>query len=581
MYNQKLLPNERPRMAKTQTLTEVVQKAKLKHANRYTYLGFGITGKDKRRTLRIVCPDHGEFTQSLLVHNQGAGCTACSYEARAEARRTTLESAIEKSQAVHGVRYTYRKLSFNGAGKAEIHYTCSEHGDVIQSLQDHVDGHRCKPCGYATLEVNNLTRFEFYKARAVQTHGDTYTYGKPLEIDGVGFFSITCQSHGDFTQRFVNHSAGEGCPKCGSAKAGLTRRYDPVEYRAKALKAHKGLYSYDNLVYSETSDTRTKIEAYCYKHGPFLSSAKDHLTKLTGCPSCCPRVSKEQQRLYDLLNNHGANVLLEQALDSSKKRWDIVCHKRKLAIEYDGLLWHSSKYKEANGQVVKFRQAISAGYRQINIFEDEWLKKPQAVERLLLNSLGLSKEAKIFARKCRYIKLTAKEAKPILEQFHLQGFRASSAYVGLVDPQGVTVAVLGYELRASGRGRLRDDTQLEITRYTTICQVSGGFSRCLKSLLREQTKVAICYTFSDNRLYTGEMYKVCGFTPVAKIPHDYNYIKSSDRYNKANFKKSLAYRWASVYDETLTEKQLAELNGFYQIYDCGKTKWQLTVQADK
>lgn len=564
-------------MAKAQTLEDVLVKAKAVHGEKYTIEGFGVNNQRNQRTLNVMCPKHGVFNKTLITYLKGEGCTPCSYAYRAENKRTTLEEAAAKGKELYSENYKYTALSFDKRGKAVIHYTCDKHGDQVQSLHDHYSGHKCKACGYDDLRTDAEEKYNYYLPIAKAIHNDTYEYLGYIpksEVNG-SLFRLKCKQHGEFTQRFTNHSNGEGCPKCGSDSGGLAKRRDLEEYVAKAMDMYAGKFSYGNLVYSK--DHKSKIEVYCSEHGLFLSDAVSHILKKTGCPTCAPRVSKAQQEIYGLLAQAVPDLMLEQALDSSQKRWDIVSRSRKIAIEYDGLHWHSSKYKSANSQFGKWSQALKAGYRQLNVFEDEWLNKPNIVKRLLLNALGVSSETKIAARKTAVHIILGKEAREFTEANHIQGYRASSSYVGL-SHNGSLVAVLGYELRASGRGRCIDPTQVEITRYCTSVSVQGGFGKLLKHLQKHNPMVTDCYTFSDNRLYSGNLYKLLGFKKVADIPYDYYYTKFSERFNKANFQKSRFQRKDMLYDPALTEKQLAELNGYYQIYDCGKQKWNLKVK---
>ncbi len=72
------------------TNTEFIEKANLKHNNKYDYSLVDYTrGKNK---IKILCPKHGEFIQSGEGHLFGAGCPTCS-ESRGEREvRNYLES---------------------------------------------------------------------------------------------------------------------------------------------------------------------------------------------------------------------------------------------------------------------------------------------------------------------------------------------------------------------------------------------------------------------------------------------------------------------------------------------------------
>ena len=51
---------------------------------------------------------------------------------------------------------------------------------------------------------------------------------------------------------------------------------------------------------------------------------------------------------------------------------DIVIPELHLAIEFNGIYWHSCFYKDENYHLMKTELCESKGYRLIHIFEDEW-----------------------------------------------------------------------------------------------------------------------------------------------------------------------------------------------------------------
>jgi hypothetical protein len=78
-------------------------------------------------------------------------------------------------------------------------------------------------------------------------------------------------------------------------------------------------------------------------------------------------------------------------------------------------------------------------------------------------------------------------------------------------------------------------------------------------------------------MFTGDMYLKCGFRKVSEVPHSYCYIRHGERLDKSKFQKSKAAKWSVVPCNGETEKELAALNGYYQMYDCGKVKWAKSI----
>lgn len=87
-------------------------------------------------------------------------------------------------------------------------------------------------------------------------------------------------------------------------------------------------------------------------------------------------------------------------------------------------------------------------------------------------------------------------------------------------------------------------------------------------------------TFSDNCISEGGLYENNGFTLDKHIPADYMYLvkhykrEHKFKYRKVKFKNDPSLQ----YDENMTERQLASLNGMLRIYDAGKIKWVKEVR---
>lgn len=90
-------------------------------------------------------------------------------------------------------------------------------------------------------------------------------------------------------------------------------------------------------------------------------------------------------------------------------------------------------------------------------------------------------------------------------------------------------------------------------------------------------------TFADATVSDGGLYQQLGFTNDGEIPPDYKYIIPHDDYtarkHKFNYrKKRFETDESLLFEPNLTEKQLAELNGFHRVFDCGKTRFVKPIE---
>ena len=196
---------ERTATFHSKSLEQFLQEAKKIHGNKYDYSQVEYVNYQTKVT--IICPKHGEFTQSPTAHLQGNGCPKCGNERTS--LRMTNESFINKAKSIHGDRYDYSKVEYID-NKEEVCIICREHGEFWQKPKNHLSGYGCPICSGR----KKMRTIDFVK-RARQVHGDKYDYSKAEYKGNSEEICIICPEHGEFWQRASNHLKGFGCKKCG------------------------------------------------------------------------------------------------------------------------------------------------------------------------------------------------------------------------------------------------------------------------------------------------------------------------------------------------------------------------------
>ncbi len=273
--------------------------------------------------------------------------------------------------------------------------------------------------------------------------------------------------------------------------------------------------------------------------------------------------SKDEQDLVKFIKSIYSDEIIEN--DRSiifPKELDIYIPNKKVAIEFDGLYWHSTEHqKNKNYHLDKTVMCEEKGIRLIHIFEDEWKCKKDIVKSIISSSLGIYKE-KIFARKYEIKKIDDYTFRKFCNDNHIQGECNSSDRLGLFY-NGELVQCVGF-----GKSRfIRNETELlrMVTKLNT--QVIGGFSKLMKHYNKE------CISYVDRRLFNGNDYLSSGFEKILINKPNYYYTKKFERFYRMNFtKKNIAKKFPKEFDESLTEEQNMKKLGYYHIYDCGTIK---------
>lgn len=242
---------------------------------------------------------------------------------------------------------------------------------------------------------------------------------------------------------------------------------------------------------------------------------------------------------------------------------DIYLPEKNIAIEFNGIYWHSDKFKDSKYHLNKTLTAAKEGIRVIHIFETEWKYKKEIVKSRLKHILNLNKE-KIFARKCTIGFIDRNTAKNFLENTHIQGWAGSSVNIGLFYRDNL-VAVMTF-----CKSRFNKDYSWELLRYSSNNSIVGGASKLLKYFRKHYSGSIISY--SDIRWNTGTLYKTLGFELLRTSSPNYWYFENkanAELHSRLKFQKHKLSSILKTFDASKTEADNMRDNGFRRIYDCG------------
>lgn len=194
---------------------EFIKRAKKIHGNKYIYDKVELSKrKDK---VCIVCPQHGDFWQTMESHLNNRGCPICGKISSKRKKSKDTNWFIDKAKNIHGDKYLYDKSNYKNSS-SKITITCRKHGDFEQIVRNHLHGASCPHCKSENISKRQNKTTEQFIQQAKIVHGDKYIYDLVVYTKKGNKVKIICPKHGIFEQTPNSHLCGTGCPHCKSSK---------------------------------------------------------------------------------------------------------------------------------------------------------------------------------------------------------------------------------------------------------------------------------------------------------------------------------------------------------------------------
>ena len=280
--------------------------------------------------------------------------------------------------------------------------------------------------------------------------------------------------------------------------------------------------------------------------------------------------SLEEIQIVQFLKSIGCNNVEESNRTViSPKELDIFIPELNLAIEVNGLRWHShhpslGKREDRNKHLSKTISAAENGVTLIHVTDYEWKHKRDIVKSIIQSRLGMNE--KIHARKCVIQPVDKKTERAFLDKYHIQGFVASNTAFGLFYNEELLM------IMSIGKARFKSEYDYEILRMCAKSNITinGGVSKLvshLKKLFPASTIVSYC----DLSKGTGVGYTKAGFTFVGTTRPGYFWTNGNTIVSRYTSQKAKLNSWLTTFDPLLSES-LNMFNANYRRYwDCGNS----------
>ena len=554
---------------RNKNIINFIQESKNRFGTNYTFPHINNEFQNQHSKLTIKCNKCGsEFIKRAGDHltSSNGGCKECCKLEKLSAKPSYTLDEIQQ----HNIK-NLELIPFEGIKylNDKIVAVCPKHGNYEIVIDSFLKGKtQCKACVVSQCSQEKKERFkETFPSRLKElTNGNAIPLMETF-VDSQTYMTFRCNVCGREYKRQPNiiltEKLVQPCQHCIKEEIKKRRTKTTEQFITDAIHIHGDKYDYSKTEYIQSDQ---KVEISCKECGrTFFIEANSHLQG-HGCPYHYNNKSTYETELVDFLKNYGIdNIITNDRTVLEGHELDIYLPSYSIAIEFDGIFWHSELYKTPHYHIDKTIQCEKKGIRLIHIFEDEWVNKKEIWQSILKYILGVSSNV-IYARKCEIQTVPTNEASRFLNNNHLQGTCGSSIKYGLYyNDELVSLMTFGKSRHFIGNGK----NQYELLRFCNKIntRVIGSASKLFKHFISTYQPQNIV-SYADRRWSIGNLYDKLGFTLYNMSKPNYFYVIKGERKNRFNFRKSILIEKYNCPTE-LSEQEFCKQQKWFRIYDCG------------
>jgi len=339
--------------------------------------------------------------------------------------------------------------------------------------------------------------------------------------------------------------------------------------------AAKKLQKHDIEIIKYYSDSQ-KYELLCKKCGNSLSlpgcSVNTRLRQNESpCLICNPYVpdksssnlEKEIIAFIKEISNIPILTNYKQAIKNIE--FDIYFPTKKIAIEVNGVYWHSEIFKEKKYHFTKSQLAINNEIKVYQIWEDDWNLNKELIKNMI--SIWLNHDiTTIYARNCNIKIINNKTAIDFCNTNHLKRGKSSTIQIGLFNKTEL-IGVMTFL-------KIKNIWHLDRLCFKQKTKVIGGASKLLKFFIRN---------YSPNKILTkadvdlspdknNNVYQKLGFKNIGWT-QSYSWVINGIRENRRKFTKKKLVKLG--YSTKLSESEIMSNLKYYRTFESGNWSYCL------
>ncbi len=267
---------------------------------------------------------------------------------------------------------------------------CKKNHIFKQQFYNFKNGHRCPKCANEYKAKKRLTKIgeikEFVEKEGYKLISTEYNRDKKIIV------KCPNEIHPEYEIRWSYFKRGERCKKCWFEKIGDRDRltYEYVKNYVESVPGYK-------LLSDRYKRNNIKLNIQCSENHVFKMRFNNFKDGQQRCPECSQSkmFSKGEKEVLEYIKTIYTGKIIENDrtiilnnLTGRNLELDIWLPELNLAIEYNGLYWHSSKDSVKNDSI-KLEECKKKGILLYIIMDKEWQENQEYIKNKIKHLLSI------------------------------------------------------------------------------------------------------------------------------------------------------------------------------------------------
>lgn len=409
-------------------------------------------------------------------------------------------------------------------------------------------------CSYGHKFVRSYRDIVYYNKSKCpicnSRHFDTNYVREVLQKDGYKLLSeyknanstilVECPNKHKSKMYYSNYSSGHRCRVCSDSKY-TNQKVDEI----LAPSGYKRLGDYVGIF--------DKFDVICGE-GHAYKMVMNDFNKGSRCPIC--KSSSLEIDFENEIKHLGLKYNVRDRQTVKGLELDFYFPDKKVAVEMHGSHWHSDQFLDKDYHKNKYESCRKLGITLIQILDTEWFLRKSQIVSYVKSKLNVY-DRQLFARNCLLYQPNPTEVANFVNENHIQGYKSHQEAYGLkYEDELVGLITISRHHRNNKSFILN---RLCVKRGVNVV---GGIKKLFSSIPNKKGLI----THADHRFTNGDLYISLGFVKSHTNKPDYMYVKNGKTRSKQSLRKTLLEKSTGK-----TESQLRKEQGYYRVWDAGKT----------